>query len=53
MTLEQAQSVLESYEVQTNVSVNEALANIAELEADIASALSQDDLNELRSNQSH
>ena len=53
MTLEQAKDVIENYEIETGVSVNQALANISELEADLKSVLSQEDLDELQSNQSH
>lgn len=53
MTLEQAQDVLENYEIETDVSVDQALANFSELEADLDSVLSQEVKNELHSNQSH
>lgn len=45
--------MIENYEIETGVSVNQALANISELEADLKSVLSQEDLDELQSNQSH
>lgn len=53
MSIGQAQDVIENYEIETDVSVEQALANFSELEADLKSVLSQKDLDELQSNESH
>lgn len=53
MSIDQAQAVIESYEIETNVSVDQALANFSELEAELAQALTQEDKDELQPSQSH